>query len=165
MRADQLKSARSDIAGGQVETLANQAAQYLNREARAPMGEGMEDLARALKLLGTEDAAAARPADLVDAVRGLKSTGREGDLNTLARILAEQRGPSLGQRAVSGLAGFNDLISRNTTGGAAARVGVYGGATAGTAMGLTAAGQGLMALMEYLQTGDQVAEQREQPLT
>lgn len=47
----------------------------------------------------------------------------------------------------------------------AGQAGFYGAAAGGTVAGLTAAGQGLMALMEYMQQGQQSEESREQPLT
>jgi len=47
----------------------------------------------------------------------------------------------------------------------AVQVGTYGAIGGGVTMGLTAAGQGLMALMEYMQNGGQQEEARENPLS
>lgn len=46
----------------------------------------------------------------------------------------------------------------------AGQVAFYGGAAAGGAAGLTAAGQGLMALMQYIQDGLAAQDERKEPL-
>jgi hypothetical protein len=46
----------------------------------------------------------------------------------------------------------------------AGQVATYGAIGGGTVAGLTAAGQGLVALMGYLQQGQQVEDERQAPL-
>lgn len=57
-----------------------------------------------------------------------------------------------------------DLLSRKDWQGRAAQTAYGVGLVGGTGAGLTAAGQGLMALTQYLQQGMQSEQEREQPL-
>lgn len=59
---------------------------------------------------------------------------------------------------------FLTAASQDTAGGVAIRAGGVTAAAAGVATGLTAAGQGLFALMGYLQQGNEVEQDRERPL-
>jgi len=65
--------------------------------------------------------------------------------------------PSMGVR-------INRLLSQDDMAGRATQAGVYGAIGGGATLGLTAAGQGLMALMGYLQQGNEVEQDRERPL-
>lgn len=59
---------------------------------------------------------------------------------------------------------FLDAASQDTAGGVAIRAGGITAAAGGVTAGLTAAGQGLMALMGYLQQGQEAQQERERPL-
>ena len=81
-----------------------------------------------------------------------------GDARTMLDVAAEreaEQNPLYNlQRMLSGTSGMDR----------AGQVAFYGSAAGGTAAGLTAAGQGLMALMAYLQEGQQTAEERNNEL-
>jgi hypothetical protein len=57
-----------------------------------------------------------------------------------------------------------NLMSQDGVAGRAMQAGVYGAAGGGVTLGLTAAGQGLMALMQYLQQGGESQQERQAPL-
>lgn len=57
------------------------------------------------------------------------------------------------------------MLSGTGAANRAGQVGFYGAAAGGTAAGLTAAGQGLMQLMAYLQEGQSTAAERNNELT
>jgi hypothetical protein len=56
------------------------------------------------------------------------------------------------------------MLSGTGAANRAGQVGFYGAAAGGTAAGLTAAGQGLVALMDYLQQGQQTSAERDNEL-
>jgi hypothetical protein len=95
-----------------------------------------------------------------DYLKQLKRRGAAGEQERAG--LYQQAGAAQG---ASPAVRLNDLLSREDWKGRTTQAGVYGGAVAGGAAGLTAAGQGLMALMEYLQQGAEVQQEREQPLS
>lgn len=59
---------------------------------------------------------------------------------------------------------LQSMLAGTGAGQRAGQVAFYGGAAAGGAAGLTAAGQGLMALMEYIQQGLAAQDERQEPL-
>lgn len=76
---------------------------------------------------------------------------------------------ALYQRAASAtnpgaLVRLNDMLAGTSAMSRAGQVGVYGGIGAGGALGLTAAGQQLLSLMEYLQQGQATDAKRDQEL-
>ena len=92
--------------------------------------------------------------------KALKSRARGAD-NTrelLYQSAAMNSRPGLVQMLNERLAGVGKMDR-------AVQVGTYGAIGGGVTMGLTAAGQGLMALMEYMQNGGQQEEAREYPLS
>jgi len=104
--------------------------------------------------------------DVLENVRAL----RRGQVPTygngeLEAAIAKAEGPGILERLARMRAGVSGLIAEDSTRGDIARVGVVSAATGGSVMGLTAAGQGLMALMEYIQSGTQQQEQRERALS
>ena len=84
--------------------------------------------------------------------------GPRADLRGMMSATAEReaaRNPLYNlQRMLSGTSGMDR----------AGQVAFYGAAAGGATAGLTAAGQGLMALMDYLQQGQQTAEERNNEL-
>lgn len=105
----------------------------------------------------------------------------EGGLNDLERVLRGERGavsqevfaPNSGamlqatadrEAARNPLYNLQRMLSGESATDRAGQVAFYGAAAGGGAAGLTAAGQGLIALMGYLQQGQQSEEEREKPL-
>lgn len=62
------------------------------------------------------------------------------------------------------VAGFLNMMSGTGALNRAGQVGVYSAGVGGVTLGLTAAGQGLFALMDYMQQGQQADQERNQPL-
>lgn len=62
------------------------------------------------------------------------------------------------------VAGAHGLFARDDRYGKIARGGVIGGGVVGSGLGLTAAGQGLVSLMQYLQEGQVTEVKRDQEL-
>lgn len=60
---------------------------------------------------------------------------------------------------------LNYMMAGRDTGSRIGQGAVIGGAVGGVTLGMTAAGQGLMALMDYMNQGQQVASARDQELT
>ena len=87
------------------------------------------------------------------------------DRKGMARTMAESEGPGLLERVRQMQLYANEQLQAKGARGHVARAGVVTAATGGVTMGLTAAGQGLMALMEYMQNGGQQEEARENPLS
>lgn len=59
---------------------------------------------------------------------------------------------------------LNERLAGDSKMDRAVQVGTYGAIGGGITMGLTAAGQGLMALMDYIQGGEEQNEARDRPL-
>ena len=59
---------------------------------------------------------------------------------------------------------LQSMLAGTGAGNRAGQVAFYGAATGGAAAGLTAAGQGLVALMDYIQQGTEAQSEREKPL-
>lgn len=94
-----------------------------------------------------------------DYLKALKSraSGAQGKREALYQQAAVAEKPGVQVR-------LNDLLSGTDVASRATQAGVYGAIGGGSVAGLTAAGQGLMALMGYLQQGQEVQAEREQPL-
>lgn len=105
----------------------------------------------------------------------------EGGLDDLERMLRGERGvtsqevfaPNTAamleataerEAARNPLYNLTNMLSKKDPMSRAGQVATYGAIGGGTVAGLTAAGQGLMALMEYLQQGQQSEQEREEPL-
>lgn len=105
----------------------------------------------------------------------------EGGLNDLERMLRGERGavsqevfaPNSGamlqatadrEAARNPLYNLQRMLSGESATDRAGQVAFWGAAAGGGVAGLTAAGQGLMALTQYLQQGMQSEQEREQPL-
>lgn len=96
------------------------------------------------------------PDDYLKALKS-KAAGAQGKRDALYQQAAAAEAPGFGVR-------LNNLLADDSLEGRATQVGVYGAVGGGAIAGLTAAGQGLMALMSYLQQGQEVEAEREQPL-
>ena len=97
---------------------------------------------------------------LLAAMRGMG----DADKTNVYATMASQMPRGFQQRVLNQRARVDRLLARDTWEGGAARAGMYSGIAAGGAMGLTAAGQGLMALTDYVQQTMVNQESREQPL-
>lgn len=97
---------------------------------------------------------------LVQAMGGLGDQEKREIYDVMAQIQT----PNVGVRLKGLEASANRLLGREDWQGRTARAGLYSGIAAGGAMGLTAAGQGLMALADYIQQGMSSQAEREQPL-
>ncbi len=97
--------------------------------------------------------ATVQPEELISRVKALNDAQRRG----VAGAQAQLEGRGMKERI-----GMQELrLNQALAGSRGARAGLYGTVGAGSAMGLTAAGQGVIALMEYMQSGMEQAEQRE----
>jgi hypothetical protein len=94
-----------------------------------------------------------------DYMAALKSKARGADVKRQALYgqAAAAENPNLAVR-------LNDLLSGTDAMSRAGQVATYGAIGGGAVAGLTAAGQGLMALMDYLQQGQQTADERNNEL-
>lgn len=107
---------------------------------RQAMGEGI-------------DPSAVQPDELVSRISALNDAQRR----EVAGAQAQLEGPGMAERIRT----QEQLLNLALAESRGARAGLYGAIGAGSAMGLTAAGQGVVALMEYMQSGMEQAEQRE----
>lgn len=95
-----------------------------------------------------------------------------GDVGALEAALGIENQAQIRQRLDDAYAAQPGPLVRGTSilsnTGTKARIGqagIYGAMGGGVTLGLTAAGQGLMALMDYMNQGQQVASARDQELT
>lgn len=79
------------------------------------------------------------------------------NLEQLYRQAGAAAGPGMGVR-------LNDMLSGSSLGARAGQAGVYGAIGGGITLGLTAAGQGLFALTDYLSQGQETEAKRNQEL-
>jgi hypothetical protein len=86
-----------------------------------------------------------------------RAKGAQSGREALYQQAAAAEKPGLGVR-------LNDMLSGTDAMSRAGQVATYGAIGGGTVAGLTAAGQGLVALMGYLQQGQQVEDERQAPL-
>ena len=103
---------------------------------RQAMGEGI-------------DPSAVQPDELVSRISALNDAQRR----EVAGAQAQLEGPGMAERIRT----QEQLLNLALAESRGARAGLYGA----SAMGLTAAGQGVVALMDYMQSGMEQAEQRE----
>ena len=101
--------------------------------------------------------ATVQPDELTGRVKGLNSLQSEG----LARAMAGMEGRGMRERLGLGEQKLNQALAESQ----AARLGLYGAIGTGSVMGLTAAGQGVAALTQYMQSGLEQQAEREAPLT
>lgn len=94
-----------------------------------------------------------------DYLAALKSRARGADAKREA-LYGQAAAASKANAAVR----LNDLLSGTDVGSRAAQVGVYGAIGGGGIAGLTAAGQGMLALIDYIQQGTEAQAEREKPL-
>lgn len=153
MGLNRLESRSKELEGRGSKELSEAVASRLNR-----MGTDETPLsARGLiETLGVIDPQNITPADI--------RSQMGSDRGQVARALAQAEGPGMRERVARARAGLTGMLAEDGTRGDIARAGVVTAATGGSVMGLTAAGQGLMALMEYIQNGTQQQEQRESTL-
>jgi len=116
------------------------------------------------EMLGVIDPKEVKSEDLVANVRAIRRSQVPAMRGRLETAIAEAEAPGILERLSRMRAGVSGLLAEDGTRGDIARVGVVTAATGGSVMGLTAAGQGLMALMEYIQNGTQQQESRESTL-
>ena len=158
-----------ELAGRNPETMSRDVAQFLNRGARGGVnlgdvvdapGYANYDVVR--QMMGGEaiNPAEVQPDQILSAVQGLGQGRREA----VARGMALSEGPGMMERLVGLQSRASGLLASEGRRGDAARIGVATGAIGGGVMGLTAAGQGLIALMGYLQQGRQAAAERDNEL-
>ena len=107
---------------------------------RQAMGEGI-------------DPSTVQPDDLVSRIKALNDAQRR----EVAGAQAQLEGPGMAERIGMQELRLNQALAESR----GARAGLYGAIGAGSAMGLTAAGQGVVALMDYMQSGMEQAERRE----
>jgi hypothetical protein len=159
-----MEQARSQVAGldGRVrQTLAERAYAARQQQLAAISGDLRARMGAAQPDLGSVGAAVAErlggmPEDyrkiLASRARGAEA-GREGLYQRAAAASAP--GPAVR---------LQELLAREDGAGRATQLGVYGALGGGTTLGLTAAGQGLLALMGYLQQGQEAESERQAPL-
>ena len=97
-----------------------------------------------------------RPDDYMSTLKS-RARGAQAKRDVLYGQAAAQTAPNLQVR-------LNDMLSGTDAMSRAGQVATYGAIGGGTAAGLTAAGQGLMALMAHLQEGQQTSEKRNNEL-
>ena len=147
------------------ETMSKDIAQFLNRGAGdisddvvdAPGYGGYEAVRQAV---GATDPSSVQPNDILRAVQGLSSASK----STVGRGIAMNEGPGLMEQLVRQQSRLSGVLAEDSRRGDASRIGVAVGAVGGSALGLTAAGQGLVALMDYIQQGTEAQSEREKPL-
>jgi hypothetical protein len=158
-----------ELAGRNTETMSRDIAQFLNRGARG--GVDLDDVVDSpdyanydvvRQMVGGQaiNPAEVGPEQIRGAVQGLGQARR----GAVARGMALSEGPGAMERLVGMQSRVSGLLASKGLRGDAARVGVATGAIGGGVMGLTAAGQGLMALMAYMQEGQQTAVERNNEL-
>lgn len=158
-----------ELAGRNPEAMSRDVAQFLNLGARGGVdlgdivdapGYANYDVVR--QMMGGEaiNPAEVQPEQILSAVQGLGQGRREA----VARGMALSEGPGMMERLVGLQSRASGLLASKGRSGDAARIGVATGAIGGGVMGLTAAGQGLMALTAYLQQGQQAEAERQAPL-
>ncbi len=165
-RNARLPEQQKEFAARKPETMARDVAQYLNRWGTkgddygdSPLYSGYDLLQNMLGNVAG-DAANVQGEQLRSAVQQL-NTAQKG---AVGRVLAEASAPGMMERLRGAEAGLNRALADAGTRGQVARLGLFTGAGAGTVTGLTAAGQGLAALMDYLQQGQQASEERNNEL-
>jgi hypothetical protein len=164
-RNARLPEQQKEFAARKPETMARDVAQYLNRWGTkgddygdSPLYSGF-DLLQNMMGNAAGDAANVNDEQLRSAVQQL-NTAQKG---AVGRVLAESS-PGMMEQVRGAEVGFNRALADTGTRGKMTRLGLFTGIGAGTTAGLTAAGQGLMALMDYLQQGQQAAEERNNEL-
>ena len=166
IRGKERETARSkDLMGRDSQELAAQAAEMMRGYGNRANPSMPMDARELSQMLGVIDPKEVKSGDVLENVRAL----RRGQVPTygnggLEAAIAKAEGPGVLEQLARMRAGVSGLIAEDSTRGDIARVGVVSAATGGSVMGLTAAGQGLMALMEYIQNGTQQQEQRESAL-
>lgn len=165
-RIARIQEQQKEFAVRKPETMASQVAEYLNRWGSkgddygdSPLYSGYDLLQNMLGNVAG-DAANVQGEQLRSAVQQLNAAQK----GAVGRVLAEASAPGMMERLRGAEAGLNRVLADAGTRGQAARLGLFTGAGAGTVAGLTAAGQGLMALMDYLQQGQQTADERNNEL-
>lgn len=143
------------------ESLGGRVAEYLNEGARRPELASVPGYATVQETLGLNDPGAVNNVEVAAALGRLDRDQRE----KVARAIALQGNAGPLEMLTRARAGITGMLAEDGTRGDIARAGVVTAATGGSVMGLTAAGQGLMALMEYIQNGTQQQEQRESTLS
>lgn len=158
MQGDRYTRRTKELGGRTDQELAEAAASQLNRMSRSqstPMSA--RDM---YAYTGATDAGNVTPDDIRKNLQGLGK---------------DERSQLIGSMAANGLSGpmerlrqaqlyANEQLQADGTRGDIARAGVVTAAAGGSMMGLTAAGQGLMALMEYIQNGTEQQEERNREL-
>lgn len=165
-RIARIQDQQKEFAARKPETMASQVAQHLNHWGAkgddygdSPLYSGYDLLQNMLGNVAG-DAANVQGEQLRSAVQQL-NTAQKG---AVGRVLAEASAPGMMERLRGAEAGLNRALADAGTRGQVARLGLFTGAGAGTVAGLTAAGQGLAALMDYLQQGQQASEERNNEL-
>ena len=133
-RSQQLQAVRDDLAGR--------------------MGGKNPDIASVSAAIA--DRMGGAPDDYIKVLQS-RARGAQSNRDALYQRAAAAERAGLGVR-------LNDMLSGTDAMSRAGQVATYGAIGGGTVAGLTAAGQGLMALMEYLQQGQQSEQEREEPL-
>lgn len=158
MQGDRYTRRTKELGGRTDQELAEAAASQLNRMSR---GQSTPMSARDMyAYTGTTDAANVTPDDIR---KNLQSLNKDERSQLIGSMAANGRsGPMERLRQAQLYA--NEQLQAEGMRGDIARAGVVTAATGGSVMGLTAAGQGLMALMEYIQNGTEQQEARNREL-
>jgi len=166
-RMSRIKEQQAEYAARQPGTMAAQVAKHLNaggRDSDDYSDSGLYtgyDLLRSMFSGAASDPATVKQEQLLSAVQGL-NTAQKG---AVGRVLADAQGPGMVERMRGMEAGINRTLADPGMKGQAARLGLFTGIGGGTVAVLTPAGQGLMALMDYMQQTQVAAAERDNELT
>jgi len=160
MAKDRHDRQTKELAARSNESLGGRVAEFLNQGAQKPELASVPGYATVQEALGLNDPGAANNAEVAAALGRLDRDQRE----KVARAIAARGNAGPLEMLTRARADVTRMLAEDGTRGDIARVGVVTAATGGSVMGLTAAGQGLMALMEYIQNGTQQQESRESTL-
>ena len=169
MAQQRIDRATKEYAGRNADTMARDVAQFLNRGAQGGVdladvvdapGFSNYDVVREMVGGSAIDPFSVQPEQIRAAVAGLGPERK----TAVARGMALSEGPGFGERLKGMQRAVTTTLAEDSRKGDAARIGVAVAGTGGVVMGLTAAGQGLYALTQYVQQGMQSEQEREQPL-
>jgi hypothetical protein len=154
-RTQELSARGADSQSAYIASILNRgAAEHGGIGPRPAVDPGHDDWTFIRQVMGEGiDPSTVQPEELISRVKALNDAQRRG----VAGAQAQLEGPGMAERIGMQELRLNQALAESR----GARVGLYGAVGAGSAMGLTAAGQGVVALMEYMQSGMEQAEQRE----
>jgi hypothetical protein len=137
-------------------TARQQQVQSIRDDLAGRMGGASPDVAAVAAALADKGRLGGAPEDYLGVLQS-QAASMQGEKEALYQRAASVSKPNLQVR-------LNDLLAGSDASSRAAQVATYGAVGAGGVAGLTAAGQGLMALMEYIQQGLASQDERKEPL-